>query len=202
MTEYVLATSSCRSRMSKCSPSLCGHQWSELSGAPAALRILKREPPWEGPLRSHLGRPSPAAAPNDLSQTKASLSQAESPTHQQFRFQSLETPHVIVQDWGQAWGTHIKHPWPRAATKHPGPKPIFALALCILTNSSLQETKITRHKAIRLERWAEKGQRGKNNQNFKYTDLWSSNSTSRDLQTHSHMYTKIDTIKCSLLHCL
>lgn len=40
----------------------------------------------------------------------------------------------------------ITHPGPEAATKPPAPKPILPLALCVLPNSSLQETKITRHK--------------------------------------------------------
>lgn len=192
MTKYVLVTSSCRSRTSKCSLSLFRHQWPKLSGVSAALKILKREPPWEGPLRSHLGRPSLAAAPNDLSETKASLSQEESLTHQQFRFQSLETPHVIVQGWGQAWApTSNTLDQEQPPTAQLPNLSFYSLCAFLPTPGSKKPRSLdikNLYKAIRLERWAEKGRAGKNNQHFKYTDLWSSNSTSRDLNTLTHVH--------------
>ena len=86
---------------------------------------------------------------------------------QQFRSQGLENPHGNAQRGRQASGIHIEHPWPEIAAKHTTPEPILPTGLCTLTNSSLQETKILRQnlcKSIKLERWAGRGQKGRNNQ--------------------------------------
>lgn len=74
------------------------HQRARAAWSPCCSQNSQDNGPGKDPCGVSWGDPALLQAPGDLSQVDIGLSEAESLTCQQFRFQGLEIPHVNVQD--------------------------------------------------------------------------------------------------------